>query len=373
MDILIYLLSFITILSAIVFIHEYGHYIIAKKCGVKIESFSIGFGKELFGWHDKHGTRWKISLIPLGGYVKMYGDENAASMANNQKLTPQQQKQAFAYKPVYQKFLIVLAGPAANFLLGIIIMFFLLTKFGISTSSNIVAEVVNELPADIAGLKNDDRIIAIDGKKISDFNDIQQIIQISPDITLNVTVERNKELFVFSLTPQAKTITDFLGNETKTGYIGIKSGKTEFKEVGLIAAVPLSVSTTWDITTLTLKVLKQLIMGQRELSDLSGPVKIAQYSGQVTKKSFTKDDNGERNIYLLFWFIAMLSINLGLMNLLPIPVLDGGHILLYSIELIIRRPIPYNIQKFIFALGFSFLILLFIVITLNDIKSVIGG
>ena len=373
MEFLHYLISFILILSFVVFIHEYGHYIVAKKFGVKIDSFSIGFGKEIYGWNDKHGTRWKLSLIPLGGYVKMFGDQNPASQPSKEvkKLSKKEKEYAFFYKPLYQRFLIVLAGPAANYVLGIIVTFFILIKFGISLAPNIATEIVPDLPAEIAGIKPGDRIIQIDNKDITTFNDLQKIIQINPGIPLNIKVQRQDKTLPLTLTPKERITTDFLGNEIKTGYIGIKSADVEFQEVNFLKAIPLSIKETWDISILTLKVIKQLILGQRNLSDLSGPVRIAKYSGQVTKKSLTKDKDGKRNLYLIFWFISMLSINLGLMNLLPIPVLDGGHLLLYTIEGIRRKALPHKVQEIIFSAGFSFLLLLFILVTFNDIKSII--
>ena len=376
MEILInYILPFILILSFIVFIHEYGHYFVAKYYGVKIESFSIGFGKELLGWYDKNGTRWKISLIPLGGYVKMFGDKNPASMpdSNNKRMTIVEKKQAFFFKPLHQRFLIVLAGPAANYLLGIIITFIIIIKFGISTSSNQVAKVIDNLPAAQAGILSGDKIINIDGKNIKNFSEIKQIIQINPNIPLNVTVKRNNHREIdLILTPKQKIIDDFLGNKTTVGYIGIESEQGQFQKVGIMQALPLSVKETWDISILTLQVIKQLILGQRSLSDLSGPVKIAQYSGQVTKKSLQKDDNGNRNLYLILWFVAMISINLGLMNLLPIPVLDGGHLLLYIGEFLFKKELPEKIQQYIFLGGFIFLLIIFILVTFNDIKQIIG-
>jgi regulator of sigma E protease len=376
MEVLIgYILPFILILSFIVFIHEYGHYFVAKYYGVKIESFSIGFGKEIYGWQDKHGTRWKLSLIPLGGYVKMYGDSNPASVVDGEKakkMSEEERKQAFYFKPLYQRFLIVLAGPAANYLLAIIITFIMLAKFGISTTSNQVSGVVDNLPAAVAGIKAGDKITEINGKKIKYFTQMQQIVQISPEIPLNVTIERDNQQLEIVLTPQKKLSTDFLDNKISIGYIGVESSKGKFTEVSLLKALPLSIQETWNSSLLTLGVLKQLVLGQRSLSDLSGPVKIAQYSGQVTKKSLAKDDNGKRNFYLILWFIAMISVNLGLMNLLPIPMLDGGHLSLYICEFIFKKELPENIQKTLFLGGFIFLLIIFLLVTFNDIKQIIN-
>jgi len=372
-----YLVSFIVILSLIVFIHEFGHYIVAKKFGVKIEEFAIGFGKELWGFNDKSGTRWKFCLIPLGGYVKMFGDQNAASAPDQQmkqkKLTKKEREGAFLFKPLYQRFLVVLAGPLANYLLAIVILFFLFCKFGISSSTSLVTEVLPDSPASEAGLIEGDMIAVIEGKKIKDFNDIQQIVQISANMPLDFTIERDGGFFDVTITPEEKSTKDFLGNEIKTGLLGIRSDKIVYREVGVVDAALLSVTEVVDMTVLSLKVVKQLILGQRSLSDLGGPVKIAKYSGQVTKKSLAKDEDGKRNLYLIFWFIAIISINLGFANLLPIPMLDGGHLFLYTIEAVRGKELSANVQELVFKVGFAFLLLIFAFVTISDIKFLLAG
>lgn len=365
-----YILPFILILSFIVFIHEFGHYIIAKKFGVKIEEFSIGFGKQLYAYQDKSGTKWKLCLVPLGGYVKMFGDRNAASMADDKSKINQNKDKAFVFKPLYQKFLIVLAGPSFNYFLAIIILFFLFMQQGISTASNIATEVVKDSPAARAGLAKGDQIIEISGRKINSFEDIQKIVQISPGLNLDFKIVRNNETFAVVIKPEATISKDFVGNEIKTGLIGIKSDKLIYQEVNLIEAAKLSVYEVWDMTILSIKVVKQLILGQRELSDLAGPVKIAKYSGQITEKSLTKDENGQRNLYLIFWFIAVISVNLGFANLLPIPVLDGGHLMLYMLQAIRGRELSAKAEALIFKSGFALLLLLFIMVTINDIKFI---
>ncbi len=364
-----YLFSFIAILSFIVFIHEFGHYFFAKKFGVKIEAFAIGFGKTLFSWQDKSGTIWKICILPLGGYVKMYGDTDVASTGVKKQDKILKDK-AFFFKPLYKKFLIVLAGPLFNYLLGIVILFFIFAKFGVNTSSTIINQVQKDMPAYVAGLKPQDKIISVDNKKIKNFSEIQRIVQISPNIPLKFTVARNKKNIDFTIIPQKKESKDFLGNKINIGLVGITVTGASFKEVSYFQALPLAVTEVWDISVLTLKTLKQLILGQRSISDLSGPLKIAKYSGQVTKKSFSKDKNGDRNIYLLFWFIAMISINLGLVNLLPIPILDGGHLFIYMLQAIRRKEISAKTQEYIFRLGFAFLITIFIIVLISDLKFI---
>jgi regulator of sigma E protease len=370
MIIIEYILPFILILSFIVFIHEFGHYIVAKKFGVKIEEFSIGFGKELYSYNDKSGTRWKICLIPLGGYVKMFGDRNAASMPEDKKKITQNKDQAFIFKPLYQKFLIVLAGPGFNYILSIIILFFIFLKFGISSSSNIITEVKKDSPAFQVGILAGDMITEVSGIKINKFQDIQKIVQISPNIALDFKVSRNEKIYNFTVTPEELVTKDFLDNEIKTGLIGITSDKIIYEQVNLFQAAYLSVIEVWDMTILSVKVVKQLILGQRDLSDLAGPIKIAKYSGQVTEKSLTKNEDGQRNFYLIFWFIAIISVNLGFANLLPIPVLDGGHLMLYIIQAIRGKELSAKIEALIFKLGFTILILLFIAVTINDVKFI---
>ena len=368
-----YVFSFIIILSLIVFVHEFGHYIVAKKFGVKIDEFSIGFGKELFSLNDKSGTKWKLCLIPLGGYVKMYGDRNAASVPGEKNDLLTNKQQAFIFKPLYQKFLIVLAGPVFNYLLAIIILFILFFKYGVSTSSNIISEVVVNSPAASAGVMSGDQIIEISGVQIDNFQDIQKIVQISPKINLDFKILRDGERLNLAVMPEKNITEDFLGNKIETGLIGIKSSEVIYKEANIFNAAILSLNEVWDMSVLSVTVVKQLILGQRDLSDLAGPVKIAKYSGQVTEKSLTQDENGNRNFYLIFWFIAIISINLGFANLLPIPVLDGGHLVLYIIQAIRGKELSAKVQEIIFKTGFALLILLFIMVTINDVQFIFGG
>ena len=369
-----YFISFTLILSFIVFIHEFGHYFFAKKFGVKIEEFAIGFGREIFGWNDKSGTRWKFCLIPLGGYVKMYGDRNAASTPDSQEKQEElvNKEQAFIFKPIYQKFLIVLAGPLFNYLLAIIILFFLFASIGVRESSNVVNKVTPNLAADIAGLQEGDKILAINGRKVRSFSDIQKKVQISPNIKVDFTIERDSKVKILPVTPNKKEVEDFVGNKISVGFIGVSSGEVIFREISYLEALPVVLKEIKDITILTLDTLGQLITGKRSLADLGGPLKIAKYSGQVTEKSLQKDADGNRNLYLLFWFIAMISINLGFANLLPIPVLDGGHLLLYIIAAIRGKELPEKAQQIVFKLGFVFLITIFIFVSFYDIKFIFG-
>ncbi len=367
-----YLIPFVLILSFIVFIHEFGHYYVAKRFGVKIDEFSIGFGKEVFGWFDKSGTRWKFCLIPLGGYVKMFGDQDASSKTNTKlKLSAAEKKVAFAHKTLGQKFLIVLAGPVANYILGIVIIFFLFTTYGVSSSSNIITKVVDDMPAAQAGLQAGDKITNVDGLTVSSFNDLKRIVEISADIPLNFTIERADEVLNFVVTPKAKQGEDAFGNKISTGLIGVTSDKINYKEVGIGEALYLSGKEVVTLSLISFKVIGQLITGERSISDLGGPVKIAKYSGQVTKKSISKDQDGQRNFYLLFWFVALISINLGFANLLPIPVLDGGHLMLYAIEYIRGKELSAKAQDIAFKTGFSFLIFVFLLVTYSDIKFVL--
>jgi regulator of sigma E protease len=367
-DTLNYIISFIFILSFIVFIHEYGHYIVAKKCGVRIESFSIGFGKELFGRNDKSGTRWKICVLPLGGYVKMFGDTNPASTPNNsvQKLTDKEKKETFFFKPLYQRALIVFAGPFANFLLAIVVLTAFLSIYGISKTTTEISQVSDNSPAYQAGLQANDLVLAIDGSATNEFSDLQQIVQISPNISLKFLIKRNEQELLINVMPQAKETNDIFGNKITIGFLGVSSTKVIHEKINPFFAFPLAIKKSYDMSALTLKALGQIITGKRSINDLSGPVKIAKYSGQVTKESYAQG-----NIALLLWFIAMISLNLGLVNLFPLPILDGGHLLFYAIEAVKGKPVSLKVQDRIHKVSFMFLLFLFTLITVNDIRSVI--
>lgn len=354
--------SFFIVISVIVFIHEFGHYFIAKLCGVKIVAFSIGFGKEIYGRTDKSGTRWKLSLLPLGGYVKMYGDASEASTADEEaieQMSEADKKLTFHHKPLWKKAAIVSAGPIANFLLTIAVFCYFIMTNGLPSTEPVVGSVMPDSPAEVAGLKAGDHIYQINDVKISRFNDIPFYISTNLGTPVTLYIERGSENIQVTLTPKETEDDDGLGNKVKRPLIGIKSPEIKYKDVGLTAAIGESVRRTYMICETTLKVLGQMITGQRSAADLKGPVGIAQLSGQAADKDF----------YTVLWLIAMLSANLGLVNLLPIPMLDGGHLAYYAAEAARGKPLAQKVQDYGFRAGFVILMSLMAFTIINDLRK----
>ncbi|MDE3015963.1 MAG: RIP metalloprotease RseP [Pseudomonadota bacterium] len=353
--------SFFIVLSVVVFIHEFGHYVVARLCGVKIEAFSIGFGKELLGWNDRSGTRWKISALPLGGYVKMFGDASAASTADTEALenmSEADRKQTFYHKTLPGKAAIVTAGPAANFLLTIIVFTYFIMTVGLPSAEPVVGAVMPRSPAQSAGLETGDRILKINDDEVSSFNDIPYLISTNLGTPVVLSVERGKKIFPVRLTPEEVTEDDGLGNKIKHPLIGIKSVQIKYEDVGLAKAIGESTRRTYMLCASTLKVIGQIITGRRGAGDLKGPIGIAQLSGEATGKDF----------HTVLWLIAMLSANLGLVNLFPIPVLDGGHLAYYAIEAASGRPLAQKVQDFGFRIGFALLAMLMAFTVINDVR-----
>jgi regulator of sigma E protease len=357
------LFAFIIIISIIVFIHEFGHFIIARFCKVKIEEFSIGFGKEIFGFYDRHKTRWKFCLMPFGGYVKMYGDKNYASSVDRslvESFSITEKKQAFIFKNVYQRFLIVVAGPVANFILAIIIITFLLFYRGETINIPIITTINPNSPAANSGLQINDEIIAINGNKINNFDDFRlKIIESGANKDVNLDIKRQEQLVKINIRPQISVIKNSFDEEMKIPIIGIVGDKFIKNDLTLLQSFIKANKECYNISISILNALGDLITGKRSIKELGGPIKIAKYS----KKSF------DIGILMVLWFMAMISINLGVMNLLPIPMLDGGHLLFYLMEMILKKPVPDKIQDYSLRIGFSILISLMIFTTLNDIYS----
>ena len=359
--IIAYIIPFLAILSVIVFIHEYGHYWVAKTCGVKIESFSIGFGKEIFGWDDKNGVRWKISLIPLGGYVKMFGDEGAASTPDNEKINEMSEddlKRAFHTQKLYKRFLIVLAGPVANFLLAIVILTGFFMYYGRPETKPVVAEISAGSAAEEIGLKKGDQIIELDGNKIDRFEQLKSIATLHPDIEITITYVRNGVENKSKITPRKVVTEDIFGNKIEVGLIGVASNKVEYSKLGFGSSFFASIEETYSISVKTLEAVGQMIVGQRSADQISGILRIADYSGKSVEKGMNT----------VLWFLAILSINLGLVNLFPIPMLDGGHLFFYLIEAVRGKPLSDKTQEYFFRFGFAVLICLMVFATFNDLK-----
>ncbi len=439
-----YGVTFLAVLSILVFVHEWGHYIVAKLCGVKIETFSIGFGKELFGWNDKSGTRWRFAMIPLGGYVKMYGDTDPASAGNSdevdgRKMTSVERTHAFFAKPVWQRSLIVFAGPAVNFLFAIAILAVLFATLGRPMTPPVVAAVEIGGAANMAGLQPQDKILSIDGQPITQFEDVREKVTIALDTPLAMVIERNGVQQNVVVTPIRKQIEDRFGFTHDRGLIGVygpghgialnsiqavagqatvaddsagtaallkqKFGqpftltlsqangeKTDVvvnppqdkntdlggseKNTGLmlaaspndnkvvytpIAAIAEGAKVTWSSIANTLVAIQQMVMGIRNPTELGGIIRIGAVAG----------DMAEQGMIALLTFMAVLSINLGLINLFPIPMLDGGHLVFYAIEAIRGKPLSERALEYAFRGGLVILVALMVFSNLNDILQLV--
>ncbi len=364
-----YAWSFALIISVIVFIHEYGHFIVARLCGVKIETFSIGFGREIIGRTDRHGTRWKIALFPLGGYVKMYGDASAAStpdMAALNAMDSTQRKQSLHHQPLWAKSLIVAAGPLANFLLTITIFTYFIFTVGITSSEPVVGEVMPRTPAASAGLKAGDRIVKIDDKTMHSFNDIPETLITNLYTPVRLTIQRGEKTMVLSLTPIEFAEKDITGNIEKRPLIGIRSQKITRKDVTLLPAIWLATEKTYSLCATNLKALGQIITGDRSVRNLTGTLGIAKLSGDITQQG----ENARATLLTLLWFIAILSAGIGLVNLFPLPMLDGGHLVFYALEALRGRPVSERYQEYSYRVGFALIIMLMVFTLFNDARKI---
>jgi len=351
---------YLFVIFVLVFVHEFGHYIIAKCSGVKIETFSIGFGKELWGWNDKSGTRWKISAIPFGGYVKMFGDASEISNPSQEidSYSPEQKQKTFYHKPLYKKAAIVAAGPIANFLLTIGIFTYFICTIGLASSDPVIGDVVKDSAAESAGLQKGDKILMIDKEKVTEFSDISRIIFTNINTPVTLTLERNKHIMQVVLTPKIVSNTDALGNTYKRPLIGISTKNIKLEEVGLPRAVWEATKTTYYFCTTSLKAVGQIVTGKRSFSEnMQGPITIAKLSGQAAHKGWD----------VLLLLMANISASLGLVNLFPIPVLDGGHLLYYLIEFVQGKPLARRFQEYGLRVGMALIAMLMTSIILNDI------
>ena len=362
-----YLIPFIILITIVVFIHEYGHYYFARRYGVGVTAFSIGFGKEIFGYNDKNGTRWKFCLIPLGGYVKFFGDRNVFSQSEQEevlkKYSKDDQKKLFILKPLYQRTLIVAGGPLANFLLAILIFSCIYMFVGKDLTPAKIEEVSQNSPAEVAGLKKNDIITSINGNKVQSILEVSMLINSSSSDKINIKVLRdNKQLNLFA---KANIIDskDPFGNSIKKKIIGIKISpvNNEFNKerLGPTKAVYYSLKEIWFVTTTTMKFIGSMFQGKGDTSQLGGPIKIAKISGQVMEFGFLA----------FITTIAYISISLGLINLFPIPLLDGGHLMFYLFEKILGRPLKQSTQEGFFRIGLFLLLSLMVFTTFNDLKD----
>ena len=353
-DLIRTLAAFAVVLGVLVSVHEFGHYLAARWRGVGVEVFSIGFGRSLTHWVDRHGTTWRIAWLPLGGYVRMHGQERP-DQASPSVRASWVAGRTFHEKSVLSRTIIVAAGPVANFVLAMVLFAALFATMGRPVTLPVVGGVLSGSAAERAGLQVNDRIESISGKPVHDFEDVQRIVTAHPDETLSIVVTR---------AGQPRTLEALIGSQqsggNRTGMLGIRAGTVEYQHLGLPAALWGGVTQTWDVTAETLRGVAQIITGKRGTEDLGGPLRIAQLSGQVVQLGLAS----------LVSFIAVLSVNLGLINLFPIPVLDGGHLLFYLAEAIRGRPLPPRAQEYGFRAGLALLASLFIFATWNDLTNV---
>ena len=355
------ILSFLLVIGPLIFIHELGHYFVGRWFGVKAETFSIGFGREIGGWTDKRGTRWKVGWLPLGGYVKFKGDMNPASTPSDEwlSLPPEERAETFQAKPVWQRFLIVAAGPVTNFLFAIFAFIGIFAAIGYPTTPAIVHGVVEAGPADRAGFEPGDRILEANGRDIDIFADLQSYVRLRPDEPIRFTVERGGETVPINVVTDATVVRDNFGNEARMGALGVTSGPPTFEKLPPLQLVGAAVGQTVETVRAMVVTLGQVITGERSMKEMGGPLKIAQYSGQQASLGWIA----------FFWFMTVISINLGFINLLPIPLLDGGHLLFYTIEGVRRKPLKPEAQEWAFRTGLAALLALMIFVTLNDLAS----
>jgi len=359
-----YLIPFLFVLTIVVFFHELGHFLMARWCGVKVMVFSVGFGPELLGFTDRHGTRWKLAVIPLGGYVKFFGDENAASVpdaAAVSEMTPEERRQSFFHKSVGQRAAIVAAGPVANFILAIVIFAAVFTLYGRQSSSARVDAVQPSSAAAAAGFQTGDVVLSIDGRRVSSFSDMQRIVGANAGRTLEFKVDRGGTPVTLRATPALKQGKDGFGNKYCQAILGVSRSMTpaevKTETVDPLTAIGLGVTETWFIIDRTFSYLTGIFAGRECADQLGGPIRIAQISGQVASVSFAA----------LMHLTAMLSVSIGLLNLFPVPLLDGGHLLFYAIEAVRGRPLSERAQEIGFRIGLALVLMLMIFATFNDI------
>lgn len=364
-----YLLPFLFVLTIVVFVHELGHFLVGRWCGVDVKTFSIGFGRELFGFNDRHGTRWRFALIPLGGYVKFSGDADASSAPDDDavgRMSAQERARSFPAQSLGERAAIVAAGPVANFLLAILIFAGSAFFFGKQVLIPRVDAVVAGSAAERAGLKAGDIVIAIDGQKVASFSDMQRIVSTRPEERLEVSIERDGGTVTLPVTPALTEMKTQLGTQ-RIGVIGVRASPRpedwKVQRFGLLESTKAGFVETWFVVTRTYDYIAKLVTGRESTDQLSGPIRIAQVSGIVAS-------NG--GLLGLINLAAILSVSIGLMNLVPVPMLDGGHLLFYLYEAVRGRPLSPRAQEIGFRVGLALVLMLMLFVTWNDIVHVRG-
>ncbi len=359
-----YILPFLFVLTIVVFFHELGHFLVARWCGVKVIAFSVGFGPELFGRNDRKGTRWKLCAIPLGGYVKFAGDENAASVPDHASvaaMSAEERRGAFLTKSVGRRAAIVAAGPIANFILSIVIFAALFGFLGRAEVAPRIDLVQEGSAAEVAGIQPGDVVVSVDGRAIGSFSQLQRLVTGSADTPLEVTLSRGGEEVVVTAVPERREITDRFGNTQRVGMLGVqRSSKPEdvvYRSYSPLAAVAEGVSETWFVVVRTASYVGGIFTGKESADQLGGPIRVAQISGQVATLGLAA----------LLNLTAVLSVSIGLLNLMPVPMLDGGHLLFYAFEAARGRPLSERVQDIGFRIGIGLVLMLMIFATWNDV------
>ncbi|MCR9070323.1 MAG: RIP metalloprotease RseP [Alphaproteobacteria bacterium] len=354
-----YALPFLVILTILVFVHEWGHYFVARRNGVRVEAFAIGFGPELFGWNAKSGTRWKFCAIPLGGYVKMFGDADPASAGavDDDGLSEDERRVSFHHKSLAARSAIVAAGPLANFIFAILVLAGLYMIEGRPYAPAVVDAVLENSAAERAGLQVEDRIVSADGTEISRFSDLSRIVFERPGEPIVLEVERSGVMRELTVTPDQVTETDRFGNEISFGRLGVQSNQMTVEKLDPLNAVLTATAETGSIIKQTLDAVGEMLIGVRGTEELGGPLRIAEMSGTVAQSG----------LVMTLWFTAVLSINLGLINLFPVPILDGGHLMFYALEAVRGRPLGERAQEWASIAGLSMVVMLMLFVTWNDL------
>ncbi|CAN7427287.1 RIP metalloprotease RseP [Rhizobium sp. LjRoot30] len=366
---IVYIVPFILVLSLLVFVHEMGHYLVGRWSGIGVVAFSVGFGPELLGFTDSRGTRWKISAIPLGGYVKFFGDEDASSKPDLQRLAMMSEvdrARAFPAAKLWKRAATVAAGPIANFLLAIAIFAVLFSVYGKQVADPVVAEVKEKSAAAEAGVQPGDLLVAIDGTHVTTFDDVRRYVGVRPETPIVVTVERAGTRLDLPMTPKRTEITDQFGNKIELGIIGIvtnqETGNFRTQTFTPLEAVGEGALQSWHIVTGTFDYLGNLLTGRMNADQLGGPIRVAQASGQMATIGFSA----------VLQLAAVLSVSIGLLNLMPVPVLDGGHLMFYAVEAVRGKPVGAMAQEIAFRIGLAMVLTLMVFATWNDISNLIG-
>ena len=366
-NLLVTVIAFLLLLGPLVVVHELGHYLVARLFGVKADVFSVGFGKELFGWNDRRGTRWRLSALPLGGYVQFAGDWNAISVPDEALAGMSEEERAYTFhaKPLWQRSLIVLAGPLTNLLFAVAIFAAFNMAFGKVEATSEIAKFTEDSAAQEAGLKLGDRIVAINGNEISNFYDIPPYVVPYPGKEITIAIERDGRRTDVPVRIAEAVERDEFGNEARIGRIGIYAGKVSLVPVGPVDAVALGFDQSIGIMRMMATGIGQIFSGERSIRELGGPIKIAKYSGEQLSLGWAQ----------FVSFAALISINLAFINLLPIPALDGGHLAFYAAEAVRRKPLGLRSQEWAYRTGLALVLALMLFVTINDLASlpVFGG